>query len=190
MLASPLRRFSLLLAGLLLATAACEPREAPAPGAPSLPEPAPTTRDEAAVDSMTLYPHFTRDEEPHPVPRPVRIDPRVHPAENALRELLRGPREEERARGFTSFFSEETAGMLRDVRLEAGRLHVDFFDFRDVIPNASSAAGSRALLGELNATAFQFAEVREIDYRIEGSCDAFWNFLQRGCEIVDRTWQF
>jgi hypothetical protein len=170
-----------IVAAALFVLAACEPHG---------PEPAPTTRDALAADSMTVYPHFTRGEEPSPVPRAVRIDAQIHPAESAFRELLRGPSEEERQHGFTSFFSAETAGMLRDLHFDGGRLHLDFFDFRATIPNASTSAGSRAFLGELNATAFQFAEVRELEYAIEGNCEIFWNFLQRDCEIVGRDWQF
>jgi hypothetical protein len=59
---------------------------------------------------------------------------------------------------------------------------VDFGDFSGIIPNASSSLGSTILLGELNATVFQFPAVRSVEYRFEGSCDAFANWLQLDCE--------
>jgi hypothetical protein len=62
---------------------------------------------------------------------------------------------------------------------------VDFGDLRSVIPNASTSAGSR-LLSQLDATVFQFPTVTSVTYRIDGSCQAFGEWLQvDGC--VPRT---
>lgn len=71
--------------------------------------------------------------------------------------------------------------MLNDATLDdRGHAIVDVRDLRRVIPNASSSAGSRLLLGELNAIVFQFPAVQTIEYRIEGSCETFWEWLQVG----------
>lgn len=138
----------------------------------------------AAPATTTVSVYFTRDEAPVPVSRQVPADDRIR---GALEQLLQGPTPEEQAAGIFSFFSSETTGMLRSVALdERGRATIDFADFRDVIPNASSSAGSAILLAELHATLFQFPDVREVDYRIDGSCELFWNFLQRDCGIVTR----
>jgi spore germination protein GerM len=144
----------------------------------------PTAQDAAVTD--VVYPYFTSEEAPQPVPREVPAQLERHPVHATLEQLLAGPTEAERDLGFHSFFSAGTAGMLRDVTLDGGRLTVDFEDLRPVIPNASASAGSELLLGELNASVFQFIEVREVEYRIEGSCEAFWEWLQRACEIVER----
>lgn len=107
--------------------------------------------------------------------------------EAALRELLQGPSEAERQGGLSSFFSAETAGLLQGVSLDDdGRATVDFADFSDIIPNASTSFGSTMLLRALNATVFQFPGVQSVEYRFEGSCEAFWNWLQRDCGVVDR----
>jgi hypothetical protein len=102
----------------------------------------------------------------------------------AVGSLLEGPSAEERAAGFTSFFSSETAGMVKGVNLSAaGAATVDFADLRPVIPNASASAGSAMLLAQLDATVFQFASVRSVVYRIDGDCEAFTEWLQiGGCE--------
>lgn len=106
---------------------------------------------------------------------------------SAIRALLRGPTAAERAAGLSSWFSDSTADMLRSVGIDtAGTAVIDFADLRPVIPNASASAGSAMLLRELNATVFAHDEVSAVQYRIEGSCDAFWEWLQYGCQTVQR----
>jgi hypothetical protein len=150
---------------------------------------APTTRALPADDEMTVYVYYHRDEEPSPLPREVQIDLERRPAGQALRQLVRGPTDEEQRSGYTSFFSPETADIVRDLRFDGRRVAIDFHDFRHLIPNASTSAGSEAFLRELNATVFQFPEIRDAEYLIDGSCEAFWNFLQRDCEVVTRDWR-
>jgi hypothetical protein len=104
----------------------------------------------------------------------------------ALRELLEGPTPEEQAAGLTSFFSTATAGMLNRAYIADGVAHVDFADFSQVMPNASTSAGSALLLDQLAGTIFQFDGVREAEITFHGDCDAFWNWLQRGCQRLRR----
>lgn len=105
----------------------------------------------------------------------------------ALATLVRGPTAEEQARGIRSWFSEETAGVLRSVEVDSqGQVTVDFHDLRPLIPNASTSAGSAMLLQELNGTVFQFPEIRSVEYRMNGSCERFWEWLQYGCRTVSR----
>jgi hypothetical protein len=63
---------------------------------------------------------------------------------------------------------------------------VNFRDLRPVIPNASTSAGSQILLRELDATVFQFPSVRSVEYRINGSCAAFFEWLQLACAVRSR----
>jgi hypothetical protein len=101
----------------------------------------------------------------------------------SLTALLGGPNTAETNARITSWFSAETAEMLRSVNLEGGHAVVDFRDLRDAIPNASTSAGSARLLEELDATVFQFPSVTTAEYRINGSCEAFTEWLQLGgCE--------
>jgi hypothetical protein len=136
---------------------------------------------------------FTLDEAPVQVPRRVVLSlPGDAPADEALlaevalQALLAGPTEEERAEGITSFFSEETAGLLAAVEMTGDSVMVDFHDLAPVIPNASSSAGSFFFLSELAGTLFALPGIRVVEYRMEGSCEAFWNFLQRDCQAVER----
>jgi len=172
----------LMVSGVALAAGltACGPGDAPRP------EPAaPAAGAEAEAPQVRVY--FTEHERPRAV---TRIVPQgADPLRFALGELLRGPEAEESADGMFSFFSPATAGLLRSVSVDLdGRAIVDFQErLRALIPNASTSAGSAALLGELDSTVFQFSEVRSVEYRLGGSCDAFWNWLQRDCAVVTRT---
>lgn len=189
---SPIDRASPVL--LLLATLACsagdDPNDTPGqqPGSaapavedtPAAPSVAPDTGSSVA---LTIY--FTRDEVVVPVERQVPADSVSLAA--ALRHLLAGPRPDERAAGLQSWFSDATAGALRSVTLDSGgRAVIDFADLRPIIPNASSSAGSAMLLAELNATVFEHSAIQSVEYRIDGSCAAFGDWLQRGCLVIDR----
>ena len=111
------------------------------------------------------------------------------PIRVAFDQLVRGPTAQEKAAGASSFFSSETEGSIRSATTVGGRLVVDVEDFRDVLTpaGANTSCGSGALLGELNATAFQFPAVDVVRYELEGSCDAFGEWLQRGCIEIDRA---
>ena len=99
----------------------------------------------------------------------------------AFESLLAGPTEPEMAAGAASFLSIETMGMMQSAAVEDGLLVVDMGDLRSVIPNASTACGSMALLAQFNTTAFQFSSVDRLRYEIQGNCDTFANWLQREC---------
>lgn len=68
--------------------------------------------------------------------------------------------------------------MLRSVRLSQGIAHIDFRDFRRVIPGASSPCGRASLLAQLDRTATQFPTVRRAIYSFNGSRAAFYEWLQ------------
>lgn len=146
--------------------------------------PADAPESPAAIDSVTVV--FTKEEAPAPVRRPV-PESSSSPLRAALDWLVQGPTPAEQAAGIRSWFSEETADVLRSVELDsAGQAIVDFRDLRPLIPNASSSFGSTMLLQELNGTIFQFSEIDAVEYRMEGSCDLFWEWLQYGCQVVRR----
>lgn len=102
----------------------------------------------------------------------------------ALEQRLRG--DGPRAADGHTWFSAETAGALRDVSVADGHATVDFEDLSALIPNASSSAGSALLLDELNSTVFSIADIESVEYRMEGSCARFWEWLQYDCQTVQR----
>lgn len=105
----------------------------------------------------------------------------------ALQELVAGPPREERPTRVHSWFGDDTRDVLRGVELEAGRVVVDFeANLSRLTPGANSSAGSQLLLEQLDSTVFQFPWVDSVEYRLGGSCAAFWEWLQRECAAVTR----
>jgi hypothetical protein len=136
-----------------------------------------------AADEMEVKAYFNCDaasEEvsPFPVHRLAPESPRL--LEASLKALLAGPTAEERDASISSWFSAATSGMLRSVVITDGHAVVDLGDLRSVIPNASTSAGSALLLAQLDATVFQFRSVESAEYRLQGSCEAFNEWLQYG----------
>lgn len=157
------------------------------------PAPAASDVDEATreVDEATGEPQpgepvriwLFQDESVVAVPRPE-AEPSLR---SALESLVAGPTAGERSRGLSSWFGEETRGVLRGVRVDAGLAVVDFrSSLPTLIPGAGTSAGSGMLLTALDSTVFQFAAIDSVEYRLEGSCEAFWEWLQRGCGVVRR----
>jgi hypothetical protein len=90
--------------------------------------------------------------------------------------------------GTHTWFSPATAEVLRSVSVDStGHATVDFNDLRPSIQNASSSAGSTLLLSELNSTVFGVEGIRSVEYRMDGSCALFWEWLQYGCQVVTRA---
>ena len=125
---------------------------------------------------------FHRDEQLVEVRR---IGPRTAGVlRQALEALVAGPRPED-GDGLDSLFSEETADVLAGVSVADGTAVVDL---AYEVNNASTSAGSAMFLAELDATVFQFPTVERIEYRLRGSCAAFWEWLQYGdCRIIERS---
>lgn len=181
-----MRAFPLLLL-LLLTLSGCERPAATA--TPTLA--APTSTVAAALTTVQLF--FTDNalpelSPPRAVPRdlPASDDPATLIAAT-LRELLKGPSAAERAEGLDSWFSDATAAVPVRVALSTqGDAVVDFGDFSRIIPNASTSFGIQKLMAELNHTLFQFQDVITVTYQFDGSCDAFWGWLQAGCQTISR----
>jgi spore germination protein GerM len=125
---------------------------------------------------------------PEPVVRYIpRTDNRAVLVHSTLKELVKGPTESEKNAGLTSWFSAETAGTVKGVAAAMGEFEVDVTRWKALIPNASSSAGSRMLLAELNGTVFQFDFVDSVTYTLDGDCAAFWEWLQMECRTVTRA---
>jgi spore germination protein GerM len=137
-----------------------------------------TTTEAVPTAEVTMY--FSRDgddcSEVEAVTRTVESGVTL---ELALRDLLAGPTEAERAAGFGSWFSADTAGMLRSVEVDDGVALVSFdSSLREVISGAASSCGSANLLAQLDATVGEFDEVDRAVYALDGDVDAFYEWLQ------------
>ncbi len=103
-----------------------------------------------------------------------------------LTELVKGPEPNEKEAGFISFFSSDTTDALTDLSLNDGRVTIDFNGLEEV-NNLTTSSGSEFFLANLNANVFQFDTIDAAEYRLNGSCDEFWNLLQRDCQLVTRA---
>ncbi len=180
------------LAGVLITSSGLlnlsrEEEIVPAPVEPSTPEPEPVAPVEP-VPVMTLTIYFGNTElNPEledcslvfPVEREVSETEGV--ARGALNELFAGPTEAEEAQGYTSFFSEETADILKSVHVEEGTAYVDLEDIRPIIPNASSSCGSTQLTAEIETTLKQFPTVDRVILAIDSDPEIFYEWIQVGC---------
>ena len=178
-----------LLAVVLSACSAPAPEVAPGATASAPTVAACADTDEPPDAPVYAYFHCAGAElePPRPVSRPAQAaDPQAR-LEAAVFGLLGGPTPAEREAGYISLFFEQTALALNSVEIGAdGVAIVDFADLRAVLNNGSTSMGSQILLAQLNATVFQVPEVEAVEYRIHGSCDAFWNWLQSTCAAVPR----
>ncbi len=116
----------------------------------------------------------------YPVHRPVPES--ADPVQAALEEMLRGPTDAERARGFRSLFSEATAGMLHGVTRspEGDTLAIDFADFRGALREGPTPASflPGGVMADITWTVFQqFPEVRALRFAFDGSERAFWSWV-------------
>ena len=189
----PMTIAALLMAGLLTGCADDEERSLPAgdsipgavdPGAvgPDTSAAAPGPAAPRAPGDATVRVWLARGEAPVAVERTVA---RAGP-EAALAALVAGPTPEERARGLSSWFSDATVDVLGSVERRDGLLVVDFTGLDRLIPGAGSSAGSAQLLATLDSTVFQFPAIDSVEYRLDGSCEAFWEWLQRACQVSRR----
>lgn len=106
--------------------------------------------------------------------------------ERLLGEILRGPTAEETADGYVSFFGAASADALESVDIAGTHATLDFND-RIVVNNANTATGSIIFQAELLYNVFQMHEVDTVEFRIDGSCEAWSNLLQdTGCRIYTR----
>ena len=189
-------RARLASVALVAATAACA--SAPGPDASNTPDPSEVIRCADAAGTApeptetTIFVYF-RCADPGvapdvgaPVPRPAPDRETADRLTLALAELVSGPSAEEAAAGYVSWFSADTAGAVESATFD-GRDHaaIDLRDLREELVKASTSAGARTLLAELNAAVFQFGEIATVEYRFEASCDVFRDWLQSaGCVWV------
>jgi len=108
-----------------------------------------------------------------------------------LREMVKGLEPGEEAVGFRSPFPAGAEGSALGVTIDTAE-HTAYVEFSDgVFPSgADTAEGAQILLSVLNANVFQFDTIDAVQYRLGGSCDAFWQRLGGQCEEITRAdWQ-
>jgi len=107
----------------------------------------------------------------------------------ALTALTAGPNPAEREEGWASWFSDETASMVRSVRVDGGTASVDLSgDLPSIVPGAASGCGAMQLFAQMDATAKQFPDVARTVYSLDGDVDAFYAWLKMDTPDLDLDW--
>jgi spore germination protein GerM len=104
-------------------------------------------------------------------------------ARAALEQLLGGPTESEKAKGYWSWFTEETKSVLLGVKVKNKTAYVNFKDLM-AFPhqgNATTSCGSTHFLAQLDKTLKQFPGIKRVFYAMEGDPEAFYGWLQFDC---------
>jgi hypothetical protein len=103
------------------------------------------------------------------------------------RQLAAGPTDAERADGFVSAFSSDTADVVSAVTIEGGAVRVEFAGLRP-LPGINREPFRTHFIGDLNASLFQHDQVESVEYRLDGSCEAFWALLGgTTCDVITRA---
>jgi len=102
-----------------------------------------------------------------------------------LEQMVSGPDADEAALGFDSVFSEATTRSFASVRIESGRAVIDFTGL-ETIDDLSTPTAADFFLANLGANVFQFDTISSVEYRLGGSCEAFYALLARECRIETR----
>lgn len=103
-----------------------------------------------------------------------------------LREMVKGLEADESALGFKSPFPDGAAGSFLGVSISQGTAFIEFTP--SLFPEgADTPEGAQILLSTLNANVFQFSTISAVEYRLNGSCDAFYQQLGSTCQEITRS---
>ena len=105
---------------------------------------------------------------------------------NTFRQLVRGPNDGERNRGFGSFFDGNVT--IESVSLSEGRAIIDFGGLDAIADWFVTEEAVEFFLANLGANAFQFSSVQAVEYRADGNCSDFWELIGGdGCAVISRN---
>jgi len=172
-----------LVVALLLFLSACGPSASQETAEPR----ATQNQAEALEDQIVqIYFHNSRLDSTQscdkvfPVTRQIEAD--LNRAQAALEQLFKGPTQSEQEQGYNSFFSQQTAGVLKGFKVEGATAYVNLADIRQIIPNASTSCGSQAFLAELETTLKDsLPGLERVIFAIHGEPRTFYDWMQFGC---------
>lgn len=105
----------------------------------------------------------------------------------ALEALLAGPTGAERDLGFSSVFGQDAEALLIGVEWQLDGLAVVDFSAELQQGALNTSHNMFLLFGALERTLFQFDAVTAVEYRLEGSCEAFATYFQGICGQTVKT---
>lgn len=102
-------------------------------------------------------------------------------AKAALNELFKGPTKEETDAGLYSFFSKDSASILKNINVKGGNAYVNFDKWiLENLGNATTSCGSASFVSEIETTLKQFRSIKKVFYAIEKDPAAYYEWMQVG----------
>jgi spore germination protein GerM len=102
-------------------------------------------------------------------------------AKAALEELFKGPTEEEKAIGYSSFFWEGTKSILINVKIKKGAAFVNLKgEVIEKLGSATTSCGGKIHDASIEKTLKQFPGVKKIFFAIEGRPADYYDWMQIG----------
>jgi spore germination protein GerM len=113
-----------------------------------------------------------------PVTRQIPKNPAVATA--ALQELFKGTTKEEEAKQYSSFSPNETAGILKSVKVKNAAAYVNFTKrVYEQMGTATTSCGG-GFFAMVDQTLYQFPTIKKVYYAIEGNTNDFYEWVQVG----------
>lgn len=108
-----------------------------------------------------------------------------------MREMVAGLEDEEAQLGFRTPLPASADGTFQGVSIVDGTAYLEFGSGDIMPPGVATIEGAQVFLSTLNANVFQFSTINTVEYRLNGSCDAFWQRLgAEECDPITRAeWQ-
>jgi len=108
-----------------------------------------------------------------------------------IREMTAGLEDEEAQLGFRTPLPTSADGAFQGVSIVDGTAYLEFGSDDIMPPGVATVEGAQVFLSTLNANVFQFSSISAVEYRLNGSCDAFWQRLgAEECNPITRSeWQ-
>lgn len=101
------------------------------------------------------------------------INNTTDPLTTAIQELLKGPNKAEEILGYTSVFSTQTEGMLKELKILDKTAYIDLKDYGEKLNKDFTPCESKSFKNSIENTIKHYREVDNIVFMLEGSKEEF-----------------
>lgn len=145
------------------------------------------TKDSSEMMTLKVYFSDSKDNPDFADCKKVRAVERKVPktqgvARAALNELFKGPTEAEKNDKLSSFFTNDSKDILKNITIKDGNAYVDLDKW--VIQNlggATTSCGGAGFSAQIETTLKQFPTVKKVFYSIDGNTTEFYSWQQMDC---------
>jgi|GEM_PF-1668940 len=106
------------------------------------------------------------------------INNTTDPLTTAIQELLKGTNKAEEILGYTSIFSDQTEGMLKELRITDNTAYVDLRDYREKLNKDFTPCESKSFKSSIESTIRHYREVNSVIFMLEGNKEEFESWIK------------